>query len=175
MVAALVVMVLFTATAQADPWRPVAQSCVSLSSTGGACTVSGSSDGLWKVVVAPGGVHAYGVAYDSQALMIFDRNPSTGALTQRAGAAGCLSESGSGCTLARGLVAVNSVVISPDGANLYVAAGAGGSATLAGSLAVFDRNPEHGRAHAEARLARAASRSTGSTAAPRASAPRRAA
>lgn len=133
--AALVVALLLSATAQADQWRPVPQSCVSLSSFGGACAVGRASDGLWKVVVAPGGVHAYGIAYDSQALMVFDRDPGSGTLTQR-GAGGCVSESGSGCALARGLVYPNGIVISPDGTNLYVVTGS--------TLTVFDRNTTTG-------------------------------
>ena len=67
----------------ADPWRPIAQGCVSLSGSGGACTVSGAADGLWKVAVAPGGAHEYGIAHESRTILRFDRNPSTGALTQR--------------------------------------------------------------------------------------------
>ncbi|MDA0182028.1 lactonase family protein [Solirubrobacter phytolaccae] len=135
MLAALVVMLAFTTVAQADPWRPVAQSCVSLTGTGGACAVGRASDGLWKVAVAPGGQHAYGIAHDSQAIMVFDRNPATGVLTQR-GAGGCLSDSGSGCALVRGLASNNGIVISQDGLNVYVAAG--------GTLSVYDRNPTTG-------------------------------
>jgi hypothetical protein len=127
----LAALLVFASTAKADPWRPVPQSCVSLSGSGGACAVGRASDGLWKVAVAPNGVHAYGIAYDSQAIMIFDRSPGTGQLTQR-GAGGCLSESGSGCAVGRALSTVNGIVISPDGASVYVSSGA--------SITAFDRN-----------------------------------
>ena len=135
MVAVLIALCAFASTAHADPWRPVAQSCVSLTGTGGTCAVGRASDGLWKVAVAPGGLHAYGIAHDSQAIMVFDRNPATGALTQR-GAGGCLSDSGTGCALIRGGRYADGIVVSPDGLNVYVGSG--------GALSVYDRNPTTG-------------------------------
>jgi DNA-binding beta-propeller fold protein YncE len=70
------------------------------------------------------------------------------------GTSGCLvapgmesSEKGTeGCGVGKGLVGANSVAVSPDGANVYVASGTAG-ATLAesfGSVAILKRNPATG-------------------------------
>ncbi len=129
----------FAASAQAQAWRPVPQSCVSSTGTGGACAPVRAAGGLWRAVVAPGGQHAYGIAYNDHALLIFDRNPTTGKLTQR-GAGGCLSETGSGgaCTKAKGLGQPGSLVISPDGRQVYVVS------QVPGTVATFDRNTATG-------------------------------
>ncbi len=51
-----------------------------------------------------------------------NRNPTTGALTQPAGTAGCISEDGSGtCADGHGLIGGGSVAVSPDGKSVYVA------------------------------------------------------
>src|SRR3954451_19042386 len=83
LVAATMAALALAGSAHAEPWRPVAQSCVSASGSGGACAVGRAAGGLWKAVVAPGGGQAYGIAYDAQSLLIFDRNPATGLLIQR--------------------------------------------------------------------------------------------
>ncbi|WP_270006203.1 lactonase family protein [Solirubrobacter deserti] len=119
----------------ADRWHPVPQSCISASGNSGACTVGTAAGGLWKVAVAPGGVHAYGIAHDpSVSILIFNRDPATGKLTQR----GCLSADGAGgaCTPALNFGNPNGIVVSQDGANVYVSSGA--------SLTVFDRNRSTG-------------------------------
>jgi hypothetical protein len=53
----------------------------------------------------------------------FARNPTTGALTQLGGAAGCIAEVGNGviCADGKGLVEAVSVVVSPDLNHVYVA------------------------------------------------------
>ena len=76
--AVLALLVCAGVASAADPWRPIPQSCVSSTGTGGACAVSATARGLWKVAVAPGGTHAYGIAHESLAIIIFDRDPSTG-------------------------------------------------------------------------------------------------
>ena len=105
---------------------------MSSTGTGGACTVSATARGLWKVAVAPGGTHAYGIAHESLAIIIFDRDPSTGLMTQR----GCIGQSGGDCSGASAIGNPNGIVISPDGANVYVSSG--------GTITVFDRNPATG-------------------------------
>ena len=45
----------FAASAQAQAWRPVPQSCVSSTGSGGACAQVRAAGGLWRAVVAPGG------------------------------------------------------------------------------------------------------------------------
>ena len=129
--AALLATLIFTGSAQAEPWRPVTQSCVSYATAGTTCKAIRSGDGAWQIAVAPGGRHAYGVAWtgtDSNgaplptgnSLLIFDRDPATGQLTQR-GAGGCLSASGSNCAQARGLTQPTGIVVSADGNQVYVA------------------------------------------------------
>src|SRR5262249_32261904 len=121
--AAVAALLVCASCAHGDAWRPIALSCVSFSGTGGACAPPRVSDGLWKVGVAPGGATPYGIAYDSSSLLIFDRDPATGELTQR-GAGGCLSETGSSgqCLLTRGLQNPTGIVVSPDGRQIYVTA-----------------------------------------------------
>ncbi len=88
--------------------------------------------------MAVAGNYVYVASADSSAVAIFRRNPSTGALHQLAGRAGCVSETGQdGCTKGRGLADALSLAISPDGRNLYVAA--------AYDVAEFKRHPETGR------------------------------
>ena len=90
-------------------------------------------------------MHAYGIAYGSNALLIFDRDANTGALTQRFAGA-CLAEDpaalGGVCTKAKGLRTPYAVVISPDGRQVYVSfVGAASTNTPLGGVATFDRNP----------------------------------
>jgi DNA-binding beta-propeller fold protein YncE len=76
---------------------------------------------------------------DSNALAVFDRSPTTGALTQK-GFGGCLSEDGSGgtCTDALAMNAPSGIAISPDGRNVYL------TSSLSEAVAVFDRNEGNG-------------------------------
>jgi DNA-binding beta-propeller fold protein YncE len=63
-----------------------------------------------------------------------DAGAATGDLAQKLGAAGCISDSGADpCADGRGLVTANSVAVSPDGLNAYVAS-FGGNA-----VAIIDR------------------------------------
>lgn len=153
LLAAMFAALLFTSSAQAaDDWRPVPQACVAATDFGGACSVGrGSAAGLWKMAVAPGGVHAYGIAHNVGVVMVFDRNPATGALVQRAGADGCLAPAttGTGCKAnATPMTNANGIVISPDGLNVYVASSGAGSTVPGGGgtgvITVFDRNPATG-------------------------------
>ena len=68
-------------------------------------------------------------------MAVFDRSPPTGQLIQLAGTDGCVSETGTGgeCANGRALDTAWDVTVSPDGANVYVAATLGG-------IAIFDRN-----------------------------------
>src|SRR5262245_59001867 len=112
-----------TAHGQADPWRADPQSCVSASGSGGQCTTVKAGLGLWDVAFSPDPDrrNAYGISYADSAVLIFDRNPITGRLTQR-GAGGCLSETGNGgaCVKAKGLGNPADIIVSPDGEFVYV-------------------------------------------------------
>lgn len=59
----------------------------------------------------------------SGAVAVFARNLTTGALTQLAGTAGCISEAGtSGCADGSGLAGANDVTVSADGKSVYAVA-----------------------------------------------------
>jgi 6-phosphogluconolactonase (cycloisomerase 2 family) len=76
--------------------------------------------------VSGDGQSVYVASADSDAIAVFDRNPTTGALTQKAGIARCLSETGSGgtCTDATALDNAIDLAVSADTRNVYVAANA---------------------------------------------------
>ncbi|MGB2852733.1 MAG: hypothetical protein WBC01_13830, partial [Solirubrobacterales bacterium] len=65
---------------------------------------------------------------------------ANGALTQKAGTAGCISETGTAGACADGvaLIGANSVTVSPDGTSAYAAS------RFSGAVAVFDRNTTTG-------------------------------
>ena len=70
-------------------------------------------------------------------LAVFARDRGTGALRQLPGRQGCLGPTTrGGCTAGRGLFGPESVVVSPDGRNVYMAS--------SGGLAVFARNVRNG-------------------------------
>jgi len=79
----------------------------------------------------------YVAAPGSTAVAVFDRAPD-GALTQKPGAAGCVSDTGSGpCADGVALVSSNAVTVSPDDRSVYVSASGNSDA-----IAVFDRAPD---------------------------------
>ena len=91
------------------------------------------------VVVSADGRNAYAVGYSSSSVAIFDRDPATGALTQKAGKAGCVSDEGhGGCAKGRALEDSRALAISPDGHSVYVVS------DDKSSVAIFDRDPATG-------------------------------
>jgi DNA-binding beta-propeller fold protein YncE len=117
---------------------PGTDGCISETGNGGNCVDGKALDGPFAVAVSPDGLNVYVASGTSLAVAVFDRQPSTGVLTQRAGTEGCWSEDGSAgaCSDGRSLHGANGVAVSPDGLNVYVTAFASGE----GALAVFDRN-----------------------------------
>jgi hypothetical protein len=93
-------------------------------------------DGLQAITASPDGKSAYAASFDSNAVAILDRDPATGALTQKDGTAGCISEDGTAgaCRDGVALDSLQSVTASPDGKNVYVAS------FDSGAVAIFDRN-----------------------------------
>ena len=118
---------------------------VDRSQTGTGCTrvraLSGPAPflGSHALAISPDGRNVYVASSRSHAIAVFTRNGHTGALSQKSGTAGCIALAGAnGCARAVGLAIPNSLVVSPDGKNVY--------ATSVGSNAVvsFRRNPSTG-------------------------------
>jgi DNA-binding beta-propeller fold protein YncE len=114
------------------------------------CADGHALDGPYSVAVSPDGKSVYVASYSSNAVARLNRNPTTGALTQPAGAAGCVSENGAGpCGDGHGLVGPVSVAVSPDGKSVYVASSdsSGCAETTCGgwgAVARLNRNPTTG-------------------------------
>lgn len=70
------------------------------------------------VVVSPDGGNVYAGLFFGNAVAAFGRDPSTGALTQLSGSAGCIAEATSGCATGIALKAVEGLAISGDGASV---------------------------------------------------------
>ena len=76
-----------------------------ISETGaGPCADGHGLDGPFSVAVSPDGKSVYVASQDSNAVVRLNRNTTTGAITQPAGTAGCISETGAGpCADGHGL------------------------------------------------------------------------
>jgi 6-phosphogluconolactonase (cycloisomerase 2 family) len=114
--------------------------CISESGTNGACAVGRALSGARSAFVSPDGTSVYVASYFSDAVAIFSRNPTTGALTQLAGKAGCVSETGTSGACADGIAldGARTVAVSADNKNVYVASEA------SGAVAIFTRNTTTG-------------------------------
>src|SRR5690348_9796985 len=101
-----------------------------------ASTPSGCEDvramtDVGQMALSPDGSQLYVPSKGSDAVLVFNRNPATGALTQEDGVGGCLtSDAGvaaaNECAGPPGIPAgalngVSSVAVSPDGKNVYAA------------------------------------------------------
>src|SRR5918992_3643897 len=112
--------------------KPGAAACVS--DTGaGPCGDGTALGGAFEVTVSPDGRNAYVASNSSGAVAVFDR-AADGTLTQKAGTAACISDTGVGpCGDGTGLGGSLGVVVSPDGESAYVAS------FDSDAVAVFDR------------------------------------
>ena len=83
------------------------------------------------IAITKDGKTVYAASVSSHAVAIFARDKGSGALTQLAGADGCVSEDGTSgdCVDGVGLQGANSVLVSNDGKNVYVAAGSSNAVT----------------------------------------------
>jgi 6-phosphogluconolactonase (cycloisomerase 2 family) len=100
---------------------PEAKACIS--DTGaGQCANGRALSVPTDVTVSSDGKHVYVSSAVSDGVAIFRRNTSTGALTQPAGIAGCITEAGlEGCLDGRSLDTAKALAIAPDGNHVYVA------------------------------------------------------
>ncbi|HEU4599765.1 MAG TPA: YncE family protein [Solirubrobacterales bacterium] len=112
--------------------------CVSARGASGCAKVVGI-DGPNSVAVSPDGRNVYVTSRDSSTLLSFRRNPKTGALHPIPGAT-CITGIPTPlfCAVANGMITPDVVVVSPDGANVYV------GAFFGNSVASFARDPGSG-------------------------------
>jgi DNA-binding beta-propeller fold protein YncE len=111
--------------------------CVSETGNGGECTDAKALGKPFSVAVTKDGESVYLASAKSDGVAAFDRDTTTGKLTQLPGTAGCITDTGTGgaCAVGRGLIDSITVTVSPDGNNVYVG---GGFETY--SLVVFERD-----------------------------------
>ncbi|MGA8364118.1 MAG: beta-propeller fold lactonase family protein [Solirubrobacteraceae bacterium] len=97
----------------------------------------------YGVVVSPDGKNIYVSSHNDEAVAEFSRNTSTGAIAQLATPDECVGGASSGCVTntAIGMEKTIGVAVSPDGGNVYVAAG---GTEPGGALVAFKRNSETG-------------------------------
>lgn len=118
--------------------KPGPAGCVTDSGSGGRCANGKALSGHSYAAISPDGRSLYVTFLGSHVVAIFDRDPATGALAQKRGRAGCVSDTGSGgrCTNGKALREARHVAISPDGLSLYV----GGVE----AISIFDRDAATG-------------------------------
>ena len=93
------------------------------------------------IAISPDGENVYVTSFDKLSLLVYDRDPTTGVLTQKAGTEGCLNNDGNGgtCEVVRGMGRPDKLVVSPNGLNVYAIAG-----DLGNGVVIFDRDPTTG-------------------------------
>ncbi|HEX4668438.1 MAG TPA: YncE family protein [Solirubrobacterales bacterium] len=115
-----------------------AAGCIAAKGAGG-CAPAIGLNGPNSVAVSPDGRNVYAASLVSEAVTVFDRNRTTGALSQLPGGGGCISGLAfPGCTNGRALVGPDVIVASPDGDNVYV------GSFFGNAIAVFNRDPSSG-------------------------------
>ncbi len=103
------------------------------------CATGVELSGANAVAVSPGNNVLYVTSLFSNSVTTFAPSTSFAGLKQKEGTAGCLVWLRAvGCSFGRALSGPEGLVVSPDGANLYVAA------FLTGAIDVLDRNRESG-------------------------------
>ena len=87
-----------------------------------ACTLGKALILSEGVAVSPDGANVYAVSYAPGSIDVFDRTAPTAALMEKRGPRGCLIGPLLGCSRAHDLRGASSVVVSPDGRNVYAVA-----------------------------------------------------
>jgi DNA-binding beta-propeller fold protein YncE len=97
---------------------------------------TGLGGGPFGVAISPDGRSVYTAANMGSAIAVFDRG-ADGALTQKPGLTGCISDTGAGpCVDGTNLSFLRSVTVSPDGADVYV------TSEVNDAVSIFDRAPD---------------------------------
>jgi DNA-binding beta-propeller fold protein YncE len=100
--------------------------CISETGAGPCADGHALSDGADSVQVSADGKSVYVASFPNNAVLRLNRDTSTGAITQPAGTAGCISETGAGpCADGHALSGAAWVAVSPNGKSVYVAANTG--------------------------------------------------
>jgi DNA-binding beta-propeller fold protein YncE len=106
-------------TVPAAPGTPSPDGCVVFLRSPG-CGFGVAMKAPEGVDVSPDGSSVYVAAFRTGALDVFDRDVESGVVTQKPGPRGCVAPGKvPGCTRGRALAGVSSVVVSPDGRNVY--------------------------------------------------------
>jgi DNA-binding beta-propeller fold protein YncE len=86
------------------------------------------------LALSPDGANVYVTALSTGAIDVFDRNTESGIVAQKPGPRGCVAPAEvHGCTLGRALKGASSIVVSPDGRNVY------STASLSNAVDIFRR------------------------------------
>ena len=117
---------------------PVGTGCISGLPLPG-CVSGRALSGPDVLTVSPDGKNLYVASFFGNAVAVFVRDPSSGALAQPAGSTGCIAEAAtSGCAVGIALGAPEGMAISANGANLYLAT------ALSNGVVVLARDPSSG-------------------------------
>ncbi len=117
---------------------PKTEGCIAAKGAGGCARALGLIQPN-SVAVSPDGRNVYATSRAANSVTAFRRNPKTGALRQLPFGTGCVSGLPiPGCAVGRALLTPDVLVVSPDGANVYV------GSFFGNSVATFARNGETG-------------------------------
>ncbi|HEY2052628.1 MAG TPA: beta-propeller fold lactonase family protein [Solirubrobacterales bacterium] len=120
-------------TVPAAPGTPSPNGCtVFLRSPG--CAFGVAMQAPEGLALSPDGSNLYVTALATGAIDVFDRNLESGVVAQKPGPRGCVApEKVHGCTLGRALEGAASIVVSPDGRNVY------STSSLSNAVDIFRR------------------------------------